>query len=144
MVTGGQKPPPELGAIPKPGGGSSSGNMSMVVGGGGGGVGGGGGEGQPLPSGATIIQQRNRKKSALENITKECNLKPDSIKKSYKKFLVINKDKSGLVDYTEFYEILDIDSGPVVESAFNCYDHDKIGQIDMKEVCVLCVLYGYL
>lgn len=147
MVTGGSRPPAELGSLPKSGTGagavalaSSSTMMNpMSASGGGGtardstksGVTGGGGA---VPNGATIVQLRNKKKAALESIAKECNLKPESIKKAYKKFQVINKDKSGLVDYTEFCEILEVDSGPAVEAAFQVYDHDKITQIDMKEV----------
>jgi Ca2+-binding EF-hand superfamily protein len=130
MVTGGDKPPQEL-----PGNRASQSvkgvtsiiSSSTKLNG-------------PAPSGAQIVQQRNKKKTALESLAKECNLKPDSLKKAYKKFQVINKDKSGLVDYTEFCEILEVDAGPAVEVAFNIYDHDKLSQIDMKEVCVLLTL----
>ena len=145
MVTGGQRPPMELSTLPKPGQqalamssntrvGSPEQDGAMVP----------FGEetsrvgtatvSNAVPNNATIVQLRNRKKSALESIAKESAFKPESIKKAYKKFQAINKDKSGLVDYTEFCEILEVDSGPTVETAFQVYDHDKISQIDMREV----------
>ena len=145
MVTGGQKPPTELTNLTKGGGVGPAASMMNAPGAGamvplggentarsamtntGGGA---------VPNNATIVQLRNRKKNALESIAKECAFKPESIKRSYKKFQAINKDKSGLVDYTEFCEILEVDSGPTVETAFNVYDHDKISQIDMREVSI--------
>eukprot|EP01041_Mallomonas_annulata_P011412 gene11413-23872_t len=120
MVTGGKKPPPEL-----MGGGSKGG-----VGGGGGGGGGMTGIVQ------NVVQARNAKKAALEEFSKDNNLKPESIKKAYKRFQAADKDKSGLVDYTEFCEMLQVDPSPQCEALFQLYDYDKTGQIDAREFLI--------
>lgn len=39
----------------------------------------------PPPTGANVVQARNAKKNALEEFAKENNLKPESIKKAYKR-----------------------------------------------------------
>ena len=113
MVTGGKKPPLGMGGAEK---------------------GGKGGTPAP-PTGQNIVQARNAKKTALEDFAKENNLKPESIKKAYKRFQATDKDKSGLVDYTEFCEVLQVDPSPQCEGVFRLYDYDKTGQIDAREVC---------
>lgn len=40
----------------------------------------------PPPSGQNVVQARNAKKQALEEFAKENNLKPESVKKAYKRF----------------------------------------------------------
>lgn len=42
----------------------------------------------PPPTGANVVQARNAKKNALEEFAKENNLKPESIKKAYKRLVV--------------------------------------------------------
>jgi Ca2+-binding EF-hand superfamily protein len=116
MVTGGKKPPPELGGDVR--GGAAAGKSGAP----------------PPPTGANVVQQRNKKKTALEEFARENNLKPESIKKSYKRFQAVDKDKSGNIDYTEFCEILQVDPSPQCESVFSLYDYDKTGQIDAREV----------
>ena len=83
-----------------------------------------------------ITQARNAKKTALEEFAKENNLKPESIKKAYKRFQAIDKDKSGVIDYTEFCEILQVDPSPLCEKVFRLYDYDKTGQIDAREFLI--------
>lgn len=46
----------------------------------------------------------------------------------------MDKDKSGVVDYTEFCEVLQVDPSPLCERVFRLYDYDKTGQIDAREV----------
>jgi len=93
------------------------------------------------PTGQNVVQARNAKKTALEDFAKENNLKPESIKKAYKRFQATDKDKSGLIDYTEFCEVLQVDPSPQCEGVFRLYDYDKTGQIDAREVgaCTHCV-----
>lgn len=90
----------------------------------------------PPPSGASVVQARNNKKAKLEEFARENNLKPESIKKSYKRFQATDKDKSGLVDYTEFCEVLQVDPSPQCEGVFQLYDYDKTGQIDAREFLI--------
>jgi len=118
MVTGGKKAPAGLGAE------NRGGALAAKSGAG----------APPPPSGASVVQARNNKKSKLEEFARENNLKPESIKKAYKRFQATDKDKSGLVDYTEFCEVLQVDPSPQCEGVFQLYDYDKTGQIDAREV----------
>ena len=118
MVTGGKKAPQALGAETR--GGAIAGKSGAP----------------PPPSGASVVQSRNNKKAKLEEFAKDNNLKPESIKKSYKRFQATDKDKSGLVDYTEFCEVLQVDPSPQCENVFQLYDYDKTGQIDAREFLI--------
>merc|ERR1712185_209615 len=46
------------------------------------------------------------------------------------------KDKSGMIDYTEFCEILQVDPSPQGEKVFQLFDYDKSGQIDVREFMI--------
>ena len=118
MVTGGKKAPLGLGAETR--GGALAGTTSTA----------------PPPSGQNVVQARNKKKNLLEEFAKENNFKPETIKKAYKRFQATDKDKSGLVDYTEFCEVLQVDPSPQCESTFQLYDYDKTGQIDAREFLI--------
>eukprot|EP00598_Pedospumella_elongata_P004657 CAMPEP_0184971550 /NCGR_PEP_ID=MMETSP1098-20130426/3765_1 /TAXON_ID=89044 /ORGANISM="Spumella elongata, Strain CCAP 955/1" /LENGTH=732 /DNA_ID=CAMNT_0027493697 /DNA_START=159 /DNA_END=2357 /DNA_ORIENTATION=- len=118
MVTGGKKAPAGLGIEAK--GGAAAAKSGAP----------------PPPTGQNVVQARNAKKAALEEFAKENNLKPESIKKAYKRFQATDKDKSGVVDYTEFCEILQVDPAPLCETVFRLYDYDKTGQIDAREFLI--------
>ena len=76
MVTGGKKPPPGLGT------------------GGRAGAAGAAGAGAPAPpTGASVVAQRNAKKAALDEFARDNNLKPESIKKAYKRFQAVSRVK---------------------------------------------------
>jgi len=116
MVTNGKQPPAGLGT--------------------GGRAGAAGGGSAAPPTGASVVAQRNAKKTALDEFAKDNNLKPESIKKAYKRFQATDKDKSGMVDYTEFCEVLQVDPSPQGEKVFQLFDYDKSGQIDIREFLV--------
>lgn len=116
MVTGGKNVPSGLGLEAR--GGAAGGKSGAA----------------PPPSGQNVVQARSTKKSSLEDFAKENNIKPETIKKAYKRFQATDKDKSGLIDYTEFCEILQVDPSPQCEGLFQLYDYDKTGQIDAREV----------
>lgn len=118
LVTGGKKPPSNLGADIR--GGAAAGK----------------GTAPPPPTGQNVVQARNKKKGCLEEFAKENNLKPESVKKAFKRFQATDKDKSGLVDYTEFCEVLQVDPSPQCETVFQLYDYDKTGQIDAREFLI--------
>mmetsp|Transcript_20507 Transcript_20507/g.18646 ORF Transcript_20507/g.18646 Transcript_20507/m.18646 type:complete len:684 (+) Transcript_20507:148-2199(+) len=124
MVTNGGTPPPNFGI-------ESRGNgVTLKVSG-------------PAPlTGPNIVQARNAKKTALEEFAKDNNIKPESIRKAYKRFQATDKDKSGLIDYTEFCEILQVDPSPQCESVFQLYDYDKTGQIDTREFLIALSNYS--
>ena len=73
MVTGGKNPPPGLGMEAR--GGAAAGKASAP----------------PPPTGANVVQARNMKKNTLDEFAKENNLKPESIKKAYKRFQAVDK-----------------------------------------------------
>jgi len=121
MVSGGKKPPPSL-----TGGEDTTGQPAPPA-------------GAPRPEAtgtAPLIQQRNQRKGALEDFAAEYNIKPESIKKAYKRFQETDVDHSGLIDYTEFCEILQVDPAPQVEKLFQLFDKDRSGQIDVKEFMI--------
>merc|ERR1719421_1154807 len=88
------------------------------------------------PTGQPVIAQRNAKKQALDEFARENNIKPESIKKAYKRFQATDKDKSGMIDYTEFCEILQVDPSPNCERLFQMFDNDRAGQIDVREFMI--------
>merc|ERR550537_635494 len=118
MVTGGKKPPPGLGTGGRAG--AAAGTAGSTA----------------PPTGASAVAQRNAKKTALDEFAKDNNLKPESIKKAYKRFQATDKDKSGMIDYTEFCEILQVDPSPQGEKLFQLFDYDKSGQIDVREFMI--------
>lgn len=117
MVTGGRKPPPGLG-----GGGKLGATTD--------------GSSVPPPTGQSVVQARNAKKTALDEFARDNNIKPESVKKAYKRFQATDKDKSGMIDYTEFCEILQIDPSPACEKVFQMYDYDNSGQVDVREFMI--------
>lgn len=117
MVTG-NKPPPGLG---------SRGSMRSIL----------SPSGTPTPPiGPAIIQARNAKRKALDEFARDNNLKPESIKRAYRRFMVSDKNKSGVIDYTEFCVILQVDPSTECEELFQLYDYDDIGMIDARELLV--------
>jgi len=118
MVTGGKKPPSGLGSSCGPG--ADAARQSAP----------------PPPTGQSVVAARNAKKAALDEFARDNNLKPESIKKAYKRFQATDKDKSGMIDYTEFCEILQVDPSPQGEKVFQLFDYDKAGQIDIREFMI--------
>jgi serine/threonine-protein phosphatase 2B regulatory subunit len=120
MVTGGKSPPLSLLDTPLAAGGGPGAPKGVAAGGG------------PSP----VIQQRNARKNALEEFATEHQIKPETIKKAFKRFQAIDKDHSGMIDYTEFCEILQVDPAPMVEKLFQMFDKDRSGQIDVREFMI--------
>ena len=117
MVTGGRQPPAGLGGGGRMGAPGASASA-------------------PPPTGQSVVAARNAKKSALDEFARDCNLKPESIKKAYKRFQATDKDKSGMIDYTEFCEVLQVDPSPQGERLFQLFDYEKSGQIDVREFMI--------
>jgi Ca2+-binding EF-hand superfamily protein len=92
--------------------------------------------GVPGTTNASMVQARNAKKSALEEFAKENNIKQETIRKAYKRFRAADQENVGLIDYTDFCDILQVDQSPQCESLFSLYDYDKTAQIDAREVRV--------
>jgi serine/threonine-protein phosphatase 2B regulatory subunit len=134
MVTGGRKPPPGL----LTGDASAAEIAAAAAGqppaGAGAGAGAGGEAGQPTAAGQ--LQMRKNRQMALDVFAKEHGIKPESIKRAYKRFRATDKDGSGQIDYTEFCEVLQVDPAPQVEKLFQLFDKDRSGQIDVREFMI--------
>lgn len=93
--------------------------------------------GARAPTGtAPKIQKRNARQSALDEFAKQNHLDPDSIKKAYSRFQQSDKSGEGLIEYSEFCEILQIEPGPLADRLFKLFDKDTSGKIDVKEFMV--------
>ena len=117
MISGGRKPPPGLVAAGGTAGSSSaakSGAAPPTAGG---------------KSGATSMQAKTERRNALDDFAKENNIKPESIKKAFKRFQAVDRDHSGMIDFTEFTEILQIDASPQSEKLFQMFDKVRAADI---------------
>lgn len=126
MVTKGKQPPPGLGV-------TTAASPEKMAGGGGGAGGSGAGA---AASGAQAIQLRNQRKVALEEFARDNGIKPESVKKAYKRFQATDKDGSGQIDYSEFCEVMQVDPSPQCEKVFQLFDNDKTGRIDVREFMI--------
>ena len=90
----------------------------------------------PPPTGPAVMQARNAKRKALDEFARDCNLKPESIKRAYRRFMASKNNKSGVIDYTEFCVILQVEPTKQCEDLFQLYDYDNIGMIDTRELLV--------
>ncbi|ETV92649.1 hypothetical protein H310_13094 [Aphanomyces invadans] len=115
MVTGGKEPPAGLFS---PAAGDDPAATSAVSG------------------AASSIQLRNERKNTLEEFSQDNNIKPESVKKAFKRFQATDKDGSGQIDYTEFCEIMLVDPSPQCEKLFGLFDNDKVGRIDVREFLI--------
>ena len=88
------------------------------------------------PTGQSVVAARNAKKAALDEFARDNNLKPESIKKAYKRFQATDKDKSGMIDYTEFCEVLRVRPVAAGRRLFQLFDYEKSGQIDVREFMI--------
>jgi len=132
MVTGGKVPPPGVG---RGGRHAVSGQTSAATGK----VGNENSAAPAIPvppTGQEVIKARNAKRQALDEFARDHNLKPESIKRAHRRFHVVDKNKSGVIDYTEFCEVLQVDPSSQCEDIFKMYDYKKSGLIDAKEVLV--------
>lgn len=91
------------------------------------------------PQGKNIIEIRNKKIDILNNFVNEYNLKYESIKKAYILFVNFDKDKSGVLDFDEFCQILQIEPTFLVKEAFTLFDYNKSGLVDIREF-LICLL----
>lgn len=123
MVTGGKKPPLSLLGTPLAGD-DMGGPKGM------------GGPRSGAPGVSPVIQARNERKTALDEFADTNSIKPETIKKAFKRFQAIDKDHSGMIDYTEFCEIMQVDPSPQCEKLFQMFDKDKAGQIDVREFMI--------
>jgi len=106
---------------------------------------GGGGTKAAAPQGGAVrpgnnmqvkAKERETKSRMLDDFAKKHNIRPEHIKKSFKKFQEGDSDKSGNISYSEFCEILDCEPSSAVQALFSQFDKDKSGQVDLKEFMI--------
>ena len=91
----------------------------------------------PTPqSGPEVVKARNAKRKALSEFARDNYLKPESIKRAHRRYQVIDKKKSGVMDYTEFCEVLQVEPSVQCEGVFKMYDYNRSGLIDVKELLI--------
>ena len=113
MVTGGRRPPIGLGRGGKHG--------VNIIG---------------SQNGQAVIDSRNTKRKLLDEFARDHNLKPESIKRAHKRYIIIDKNKTGLIDYNEFCEMMQVDPSRQCEEVFTNLDNRKTGLIDAKEMLI--------
>lgn len=133
MVTGGREPPAGLRASARHsiiGNAANLGSSRQSDGG-------GGNFANPTPkSGPEVVKARNAKRKALDEFARDNYLKPESIKRAHRRFQVLDKKKSGVMDYTEFCEVLQVEPSAQCENVFKMYDYNRSGLIDAKELLI--------
>jgi len=87
-------------------------------------------------TGPEVVKARNAKRKALDEFARDNYLKPESIKRAHRRFQVLDKKKSGVVDYTEFCEVLQVEPSVQCEEVFKMYDYNRSGLIDAKELLI--------
>lgn len=92
-----------------------------------------GGKAPGMPAGPEVMKMREAKRKALDEFSRHNNLKPESIKRAYRRLNVIDKKNSGVLDYTEFCEIMQVEPTKQSEDVFKGYDYNRSGLIDSKE-----------
>mmetsp|Transcript_35312 Transcript_35312/g.82456 ORF Transcript_35312/g.82456 Transcript_35312/m.82456 type:complete len:356 (+) Transcript_35312:84-1151(+) len=68
-------------------------------------------------------------------------IKPNQIKKVYKRFQDIDSDQSGVIEYEEFIQALDIEDNQTSRQMFRVFDMDGSGSIELKEFIVVLSRY---
>ena len=136
MVTGGRNPPAGLGSAVRY---SIMGNTDINISGLKRSAGPGGSFTnvmQSPQSGPEIVKARNAKRKALDEFARDNYLKPESIKRAHSRFQTLDKKKSGVMDYTEFCEVLQVEPSVQCEGLFKMYDYNRSGLIDTKELLI--------
>merc|ERR1712003_3536 len=68
-------------------------------------------------------------------------IKPSQIKRIYKRFQEIDLDKSGAIDYQEFYMCLEMEDNTITRQMFKVFDMDGSESIELKEFIVVLSRY---
>ena len=90
-------------------------------------------------SGSEAIEARNKKRKLLDDFARNQSLKPESVTKAHRRFLSTDKSKSGVVDYIEFCDMLQVKSSPQCQEVFSSFDYRKDGLVDAKEILIALV-----
>eukprot|EP00924_Labyrinthula_sp_SR-Ha-C_P006265 augustus_masked-scaffold_31-processed-gene-1.10-mRNA-1 protein AED:0.04 eAED:0.04 QI:0/-1/0/1/-1/1/1/0/413 len=85
-----------------------------------------------------LLSKRNARKRALKAFGTAVNLKTETVKKAFKRYLVIEKDgganQTGMLTYPELCEVLNMESTPELEKLFELFQ--KHSKIDIREFVI--------
>merc|ERR1712187_167362 len=74
---------------------------------------------------------------AVETITQgKASLKPEFIKQVYQRFVELDKEDEGFISYEVFCLVLRKAESPLMRKAFNVFDVDKEGELDLRQFVV--------
>mmetsp|Transcript_15728 Transcript_15728/g.29670 ORF Transcript_15728/g.29670 Transcript_15728/m.29670 type:complete len:701 (-) Transcript_15728:1141-3243(-) len=126
MVTGGRKPPPSLGRRRNTEHFSPMrANLKSPI-----------NRRDSLAVAQAAAEARNTKRKILDEFAREQNLKPESIKSAHKRYLSMDKNKTGLINYIEFCDILQLDPSTKCENVFWHFDNRNTGMAEAKEILI--------
>jgi Ca2+-binding EF-hand superfamily protein len=83
---------------------------------------------------ATMVAQRNARKTALKNFAADFNVNADFLTKMANKVKRQKKSEAATVDYSEFCSIIGSDPSAVLEKLFKLFDTANAKEIDPREV----------
>ena len=87
---------------------------------------------QPTTSTPNVVGSRGRLDGAAE-LAKESNFSAEEIQRLYKRFMKMDKDRSGAIDKEEFLSLPQIANNPLAQRLMAIFDEDGGGDIDFKE-----------
>lgn len=119
MVTGGKKPPLGLGKGSQHATSSNDQYHSAT-----------------MASPQEVLDARNAKRKLLDEFARDHNLQPESIKRAHRRYVAVDQDKTGQIDYIELCEILQVDPSQQCEELFQKFDYQKVARVDAKEVLI--------
>lgn len=85
---------------------------------------------------APRMQDRQQKRSALDEFVKRHSLRQDGLKAAFKRHMEGESAESGLATYAVFCETMQVDPNAASEKLFKLFDRDGSGKIDMQEFIV--------
>ena len=96
-----------------------------------------GGESPNTTTGSEANEGRNKKRKLLDQFARDQSLKPESMRKAHRRFVSADKSKSGVVDYIEFCDMLQVKSSTQCQEVFAAFDHRKDGLLDAKDILLV-------
>lgn len=92
---------------------------------------------QPQVSlGPEVMKARMDKRRLMDEFARDHHLKPESIKRAHRRFQAADKSSTGLLTYSQFCDILQVDPSSQCNDLFKAYDYEENGNIDAREILV--------
>merc|ERR1711924_405555 len=72
----------------------------------------------------------------MNAFTQDGSMKASEIKNIYARFVEVDEDGSGMINYSEFLRVLEKEDSPMMRRMFDMFDGDKSGEVSLKEFIV--------